>query len=488
MVFGINLFEHCKVKPQISLRYTALYPGNILEGTVILNVGAPVEYTAVRIKLVGKERVVITKSERVPTPEGEPPRYEKRTYSESVCVYKQLMTVAGTMKSNDHGGFFGSSAPRLSMPPGQWSYPFALQLPTNIPPSFSKKVSDDYAEIVYFVKAYVDIPMGRDAVHRAYFTVIRPMPISQHIQKAPVDTTKTFDVTCCCCIDKGKVTARMFMDRTLIAIDRDHINVFFAIDNSNGQEPVVAINITLRNTLRYVAQGRTESNSYVAAANTITKRVEPGAKGDYCGVLLLNRQSVPSLFTTNIQSSYVISCELDIPNASDPCQSFNVIVSQTVDESNYSPIVFWNENKYMRLQKGQLSTPEMYYAPPPQPVYPPQMLPFAPPPSAPVFSYNFSTPPLGLPPPTWQQQAVPMVQGAPAMIQPLGTNWSGGYSQRMASEATMPPPPSNAFMPQQQQQQQPYPPPVVQQQQYPPPMQQQQYPPPPANHLMEPLL
>ena len=60
MVFGLNLFEHCKVKPQISLRHSVLYPGNILEGVVILNVSAPVEYTAVRVKLCGKERVHIT--------------------------------------------------------------------------------------------------------------------------------------------------------------------------------------------------------------------------------------------------------------------------------------------------------------------------------------------------------------------------------------------------------------------------------------------
>lgn len=91
---------------------------------------------------------------------------------------------------------------------------------TNIPPSFSKKANDDFAEIVYYVKAYVDIPFGRDAVHRAHFSVLRPMPISQHLQKAPVSVDKHFDVTCCCCIDKGKVNAKIFMDRTLTLVAR----------------------------------------------------------------------------------------------------------------------------------------------------------------------------------------------------------------------------------------------------------------------------
>lgn len=487
MVFGLNLFEHCKVKPQISLRHTALYPGNILEGVVILNVGAPVEYTAVRIKFCGKQRVNIIKVKHHTNQQTGERTTTREEFKESCCVYKQLITVAGTMKSQASGGFFGSSAPNLMMPPGQWTYPFALQLPTNIPPSFSKKVSDDFAEIVYFVKAYVDIPMGRDAVHRAYFTVVRPMPISQHMQKGPVSFEKTFDVTCCCCIDKGKVHARMFMDRTLIAIDRDYLHVCFVLDNSAGQEPIESLEVTLRHQLRYLAQGVRESNAYVAGKNFIQKRIEAGQKSDISGIIPINRQLVPSLFTTHIQSEYTITVEINIPNASDPSQTFNVIVAQTVDESNYSPIVCWNENKYQTLQKGQLSSPETFYMPPPSPVYHPQMLPFAPPPSAPVYGYNFQAPPIGLPSPMWQQQALPMVGGAPAMIQPLGTQWSGGYEQRPVADTTMPPPPLGAIIPTGG----PMspggpPPPMMMQQQQPygsPPPQH-----PPPHDLSEPLL
>jgi hypothetical protein len=487
MVFGFNLFEHCKVKPQISLRYTTLYPGNILEGVVVLNVSSPVEYTAVRVKLCGKERINITQTETIV--EGENRRTVKHNYRESSCVYKQLITVAGAMKTQGGGGGFFSSNPTLTMPAGQWNYPFAIQLPGNIPPSFSKKVSDDFAEIVYFLKAYVDIPSGRDAVHRAHFAVIRPMPIAQHLQAAPFSAEKTFDVTCCFCVDKGKVSARMFMDRTLIAIDRDFLNVHFDLDNSKGEEPIESIEITLRQELKYTAQGRSERSTIVAGKNFIKKTIPGGQRDTIAGIIPINRNLVPSLMTTNILSQYSILAELNIPNATDPAQLINVIVAQTVDESNYSPPVFWNENKYVKIPKGQLSFPESYYVPPPRPAYPPQMIPFSPPPNAPVYSYQFSTLPQGLPSPMWQQQP-PMVQGAPAMIQPLGANWSSGYDQRVMTDTRLPPPPLGALLPESHQgalhapqPMQPYTePPATYQQSPPPPATYQQSPPPPVKY------
>jgi hypothetical protein len=424
----MGFFDSWKVKINTNLRHSVLYPGNVLEGVVELRVDGYIDFTAVRIKVTGKERVHIRRERSGPNPD-DPPVVEN--YRESCVVYKQLVTLAGAMKTMP-GGFSGQ------MPPGVYYYPFAIQLPTNIPPSFSKRVTDDYAEILYYLKAYVDIPMGRDAVHRAHFTVVRPMPISQHAEMAPVNVDKVFDVTCCCCIDKGKVHAILHMDRTLIAIDRDNLTVCCDIDNSRGQEPVKSLEISLINNLTYKADYVTEKNRVVAGKHFLEREIPPGQKARIAGVIPLPRNIVPSLTTFNLQSDYKITIEMNIPWASDPMQEFNVILAQSVDETNYSPRVFWQENKYVRLGKGQFTGPEMYYQPPPQPVYQCVPIPLAPPPNVNMYSYNITVPPLGLPSVMWEQQNMPMVQGQAAVVQPLGIQWQAGYTQTQCAN-TVPP-------------------------------------------------
>lgn len=415
----MNFFAASKVRVNTNLRHTVLYPGNVLEGVVELQVSQPVPFTAVRIKATGKERVYIRRQSPGVNPD-DPPRIEE--YRDSCVVFKQLITVAGSMKSYPSGS--GGV-----LPPGQYYYPFAIQLPTNIPPSFSKPVKDDFAEIVYYLKAYVDIPMGRDAVHRAHFTVVRPMPVSQHMQRAPVSVDRLFNVTFCCCIDKGKVNARMFMDRTLIAIDRDNLTICCDIDNSLGQEPVKSVEISLINNLTYKADWVVEKNRVVAGRHFLQKEIPPGQKSQIAGTIPLPRNIVPSLTTFNLESEYTISIELNIPWASDPIQTFNVTVAQSVDDSNFSPPMFWKENKYMRLRKGEFSAPEMYYQPPPMPVYQCVPIPLPPPPNVQMLSYNITIPPLGIPSAMWQQQNAPAVRGQAMQCEAMNIQWSGGYAQ-----------------------------------------------------------
>lgn len=92
-------------------------------------------------------------------------------------------------------------------------------------------------------------------------------------------------------------------------------------------------------------------------------------KGRIAGTFNLPRSSTSSAQTPLITSTYKITMELEIPWASDPVHEFNVVVAQTVDVSNTcSPILFSDSNQQCS-QKGQLSLPEMGYAPPPQPVF-----------------------------------------------------------------------------------------------------------------------
>ena len=433
----MGLFDSWKVKVNCNLRHTALYPGNIMEGVVELNVSSAIPFNAVRLKVTGKERVHIRRERQSPDP-NDPPVVEN--FRESCVVFKQLVTLAGAMKTMP-GGSGGI------IPAGTFYYPFAFQLPTNIPPSFSKRVNNDFAEIVYYVKTYVDIPMGRDANHHTHFAVLLPMPATQHNMPMPFNVDRRFTEKCCWCVDDGSVSVRMYMDRTLIAIDRDNLMVCCDIDNIMGTSPVESVEISLINNLTYKADYITEKNRVVAGKHFLKQQIQAGDKHRVAGVIPLPRDIVPSLTTFNVRSEYMITIELNIPWATDPCQNIDVIVAQSVDETNFSPQVFYKENKYSRLKKGQFTHPELYYQPPPSPVYQCVPIPLPPPPSANFFTYHFDVPPIGIPSTTWEAQNRPMVSGQQVQSNNTSIHWNSGFNQAVCANSAPPPVGAPAMQP-----------------------------------------
>jgi hypothetical protein len=489
----MNFFQSMtgNTKVDVQLKNHVFYPGNIIEGVVKVENGANIDFSAVRLKVCAKEKVHLVEEIREVVGHGENQRTETRKvhHQNTNVVYKQLLTLAGNMKSQ-------GSSQKYHMPGGTFYYPFSWQLPDNLPPSFSKKFTDNYAEIVYYVKAYVDIHTGREAKDKEIFTVLSPMPISQWGHRAPADVSRNHEVTCCCCCDKGNVQARIFMDRTLISIDRDHLQIFADMDNTGGKEPVEGIEFSLNCSITYKAGGHIERQAFKVGHQLMTKQIEPGTKGLVNGVIALRRDLIPSITTPNIEVKYTVTIEINIPYASDPCETFSVLLAQSVDETNYVPPMDFNKCAW-QMMAAHSECPEYYYQPPPQPVYQPQMIPMmAPPPNAPMYQAQFTPAPLGLPSANWQQQVTPMYQGQPVPPHQNQMQWSGGYQQPQVANYQMgaPPPPlghgSNAGSPtmphqqphqQQQQQYSPHQPHQQQQQQYPTQQphqqQQQQYPP-----------
>ena len=421
--FG-NLTAAWKVDIHIGLKHNVFFPGNVIEGVVTINVSAPINFNAVRLKICGKEKVHIQRG-------GGGKHNHKRHYYATNVVIKQLITLSGDLKYMGRGG-------NHKLPPGNYAYPFAYQLPMDLPPSFRKTITDDTASIIYYCKAYVDIPMGRDAVVKTFFTVVRPMPASQWIHRGPVSIDRMFNVTCCCCIDKGKVSAAVSMDRTCIAMDRDWLQVFASVDNTLGKEPVDNLEICLRHTLTYMAHHITETHTYIASRRFVGTSVPAGQRGIISGVVDLPRNLIPSFTTPNIHSKYMITVELNIPWATDPCVAFPVFVAQSVDDTNITPPVAFDMLGSTRYTAGRLPCPEFYYSVPPNPVFPFQPITSVqPPPSAAAFP-----PP---PPPTLLLPSAQWVNGnqpPPPVGAQQQFQWYPGYQQHAAPQYVMPPPPT----------------------------------------------
>ena len=421
----MGFFDSWKVDIKTYLKHPVLFPGNIIEGYVEIKAKSEIDFVAVRVKLTGKEKVRVERM--VDTGRNDENGHsirESRTFSSSNVVYKQLVTLAGAMKCS-------GSRQNFKMPAGTWTYPFAFQLPMDLPPSFSQRASDDMADCLYYIKAYVDIPMGRDANHKTHFTLLKPMPASQWGHAAPVSVDRYFDITCCCCVDKGKVNARMYMDRTLISMDRDNLTVCVAVDNTAGKEPVEGVEFSLSNLLVYTVnapwQRIEETNRVRVGHNFIKQEVPAGEKGLIQGVIPIPRDITPTLKTWGVSSEYSIQLELNIPWASDPSHTFPVIVAQAVDDNNFTPPVVFNNCSYQSMPKGQ--HPEFAYTPPPQPVYNYQPMPSMQMPQGPQVNYQYNMQQQMPLPPMNAGWAPPQVYNNGHQTYGAQVQWNTGVSQ-----------------------------------------------------------
>jgi hypothetical protein len=409
----MGLFDCFRCKALVFLKHDVFFPGNVVEGYIELDASSDIEVVGVRVKLCGKEKTEVTRSMG----------NSRHTYWSTAVVLKQLVTLAGNMKST-------KNREHTVIPKGKYTYPFLFQLPMNLPPSFHRSVADgDSATILYYVKAYVDIPKGRDVASKRHFKVLCAIPHRQWAAPNPMTRTQHFDVKLCCCYSKGAVEGHFWMDRTLIAIDRDSFTVCVDVDNTHGEEPVESLEVTLLNILTYTAGGHTDTNRVSSGRNYIKQRVEKGQKGRIQGVIPVKRDIVPTCTGNNMSSRYVVRIELNIPWASDPVVDIPVIVSHVVDESNTLPPVEFERCTYRALPSNEF--PEFFYYPPAVPVYTYAPIPtFTAPAGAPMY-YSEGQPTFAVLPPQsceWgatgfsdpAQPAVHWAQGVPMTEMPGG--------------------------------------------------------------------
>jgi hypothetical protein len=388
----MGLFDSFKVNCNLELRRRTFFPGNVVEGCFHAQVKSEISIVAVRLKITGKEKVLIRRRE------GTGDNARTVTYTSTAVVYKQLITLAGQLKCSNNRN-------KTTVPAGDYHYPFSFVLPTTLPPSFFYQLSDDHAHMQYSIKGYIDIPMGRDAKQKQFFTVLNCVPATQWIQRFPAGNRMSMPITFCCCISKGTVSAGVSLDRTLFAIDRDSVTVVCDIDNSLGQEPVNGIEVVLRNHQTLRASGRTEYNTRNIGSQMIRNQpIPPGGRGQLHGTLMIPRHAVPSITGHHVNSSYELVVSFDIPWATDPEMKFPVRCVQSVDESNYFPAMQWDTPLCGQLANLQ----EYYYQPPQQTYYQVQMMPSQPPPGCQMYYYQAPNQQAPMPDASWNDAALQM--------------------------------------------------------------------------------
>uniref|UniRef100_A0A7S1QXT1 Arrestin-like N-terminal domain-containing protein n=1 Tax=Neobodo designis TaxID=312471 RepID=A0A7S1QXT1_NEODS len=354
-------FSAIKADLTVELEHRVYYPGALLRGTVRLNVRKTTKFYALRLRICGKESMVIRKKKNA----GDILTRQRETF------WKQLYTLEGTTKTHakhvaERDRIRTLAASRACVArssvhkthtctPGEYVYPFEVQLPYDAPPSFEEfGDQEDYAAILYYAKAYLDIPGGGDSdlIGRTFFRVVSRVGVKQWKEEAkPVADHKRHKITGCCGMSKGFVKTSVEVPRCLISIADDHCVPYrVVVNNSDGTEPVNRVTVELEHLLHVHAGGEDEERRTTVASKVESKQILPGRTDGIIGKLPLPEDCLPSMRGILFSSVFTLRIECDVPFAVDPVTIVPMTVFHRAESKEPVPPVTYASHSYAKAQ------------------------------------------------------------------------------------------------------------------------------------------
>eukprot|EP00118_Oscarella_pearsei_P017585 m.175370 g.175370 ORF g.175370 m.175370 type:complete len:464 (+) comp39127_c0_seq2:268-1659(+) len=173
----------------------AFYPGQVISGTVVLELDEPVTARAVRLLLNGQAYVHWSEQH------GSGDHRHTVHYSDRETYMNHSITLWGKQEGD-------RSADNPELPVGMHSFAFSFPLPTNIPSSF-----ETYSgHIRYWVTGQVDRPWKFDFKSKRPFTVIEYIDINRQDLLIPM-RSETQKHLCCLCCKSGPISLSASIDR-----------------------------------------------------------------------------------------------------------------------------------------------------------------------------------------------------------------------------------------------------------------------------------
>ena len=219
-------FEYGSILMQTDKPYFA--PGEDVTGNIYLYLQQPFPGSQLELQLSGKEKV----------------RWKRRknnggdsytvTYTDDAKILDYSCPVYSFM-----GG---------SVQTGQYSFPFRIKLPYDIPASClytNYAASESFAQVKYKIKALLQ-PLNRDSMKPMKFKqtlVVRQLPA-----EVPMSSSAEYSDTvnsCCCCCSSGSVRMESQCDKTAY-FPYETARIMAMIDNSNCSKDIKGIKVQLR--------------------------------------------------------------------------------------------------------------------------------------------------------------------------------------------------------------------------------------------------
>jgi hypothetical protein len=248
----------------ISLSNKVCQPGSVLSGVVNIDIVKATQHAGAFLKIKGKESVTVIERQT---------HYRTVTRTSNGSTY--TTTEAYTVKVPHHGNRQLFKAVIVLLPPGdvsmgQTAIPFSIQLPTNIPGSFSLSGLDCRGSIEYSAKMVMKIPglLKSNLRDRLPFVVIKPPPTVAMSVKA--DSSP--EVTALCCRGRGNVDMCIELEKHAVFTGE---TAFLSADlNNNSKSKLRRLTVKLRRSVvMTAADGFT-----VSLDQTVAKQKYPGMK------------------------------------------------------------------------------------------------------------------------------------------------------------------------------------------------------------------
>jgi hypothetical protein len=206
--------------------------------------------------------------------------------------------------------------------------------------------------------------------------IMAPMQASAWQANSSRSETETKEITCCCCVGRGTITARFFCNRSNFALDRDQVIVQADIDATKCESDIENFVVQL-NCVGHVKIGHICSFNSSAGITKVPCDCKAGQQKTVQAIVNLNPAAAPTVSSPILDISYNIVCTADMSSllVANPRSSFPVYVAHTVDPNSFNFQQMWQQSTFFAMA-GQV-VPEGYV---------PQMTTYHPPVNQPVFN------------------------------------------------------------------------------------------------------
>ena len=212
-------------------------PGSTITGSLIIKVDKPKKYKALEVCLLGTGKVRWTDGSG----------YDEITYSASEVYVNQKLTL---WRSED--------SPNGTFPVGRHTYQFQFVLPTTCPSSYVSRIGN----ISYEIEGLIST-----GLFKFDHKVKHPFTVSEVVSVAPsagVRFESHKKVGCGPCVF-GEITYNLQLPSTSFIIGEE-IPVSWYMENGSGRQ--VTLQCSLREEIKYFAQGKCRGNITILSAQS----------------------------------------------------------------------------------------------------------------------------------------------------------------------------------------------------------------------------
>ena len=285
-------------KPSIFIHTTKpeYYPGELVQGTVHLNVTTPADIDSIKILIDGSEETyfTVTKTYTTTINGKTTTRLREKPFEERRIFFVNVVDLF---------------AAKSTLQPGVFVFPFQFMLNHNLPGSCSVESGSSRGSVRYNLFVQVVVPgfFKANLEHLQELRVIEPL---KQILSA-TQTYKEENVTFLCCIPKGRVTLSANIDKN-VYYPNETVELKLQVNNSESKVNLKACSLELIQTVVLRAKGEKKTFD----VKIVKTKSPPVAAGEMCDrtIQMLLPPGLEASTTGSIMKcTYELNVRLSVP-------------------------------------------------------------------------------------------------------------------------------------------------------------------------------